>query len=385
MANDLNDLCQVYILPKALKVLREACVMPALVFTDYQPIAEMRNKQITIPGPQVLGEAEDMAAAIAGAGTVATALTDPTVTITLSNWKYKQFEATDKDMLEAPMKDGVLPSAAEEAVRILANDLDKALLALYKDIPYFYGTPGVTPSNVDDIINVRKVLQNNKVPLTDRRLVVDTEAEAKFLISLKDAGQTGTTAALREASMGRLSAFDIYADQLVSSHAVGTFAAGAPLVNGAVAAEATTMAVNGGSGTETILEGDIFTVAGAPGQYVCTAKATAAAGAIAALSFYPEAPAGGFADKAAVTILGNHTPNLAFHRDAFALVMRPIADDTIIASESSTIAVQTDPVSGIPLRLETWRESKYARRQWRFDILYGVKTLRPELAARLIG
>ena len=54
-------------------------------------------------------------------------------------------------------------------------------------------------------------------------------------------------------------------------------------------------------------------------------------------------------------------------------------------SDSSTISVATDPITGIPLRLETWRKPEVATRFWRFDILYGVKTLRKAMAARLHG
>jgi hypothetical protein len=35
--------------------------------------------------------------------------------------------------------------------------------------------------------------------------------------------------------------------------------------------------------------------------------------------------------------------------------------------------------------LETWRDPKFATRYWRFDVLYGYKLLRPELACRLRG
>ena len=103
--------------------------------------------------------------------------------------------------------------------------------------------------------------------------------------------------------------------------------------------------------------------------------------------FNPAAPTGGFADDAANTVIedgaaSDYAINIAFHRNAFMFAARTLDNEQ---SENSTISVATDPVTGIPLRLETWREPKVATRFWRFDILYGVKTLRPELAARLHG
>jgi hypothetical protein len=42
-----------------------------------------------------------------------------------------------------------------------------------------------------------------------------------------------------------------------------------------------------------------------------------------------------------------------------------------------------DPVSGMALRLEVTREHK--RTRYSFDVLYGVTTVRKELACRLLG
>ncbi len=86
---------------------------------------------------------------------------------------------------------------------------------------------------------------------------------------------------------------------------VGSFATESPLVNGAVAAAATTMAIDGGSGTETVKKGDTFRVAGVVGVYEFTKDAVAVSGAIAVAEFTPAAPTGGFGNDAAITFLGD--------------------------------------------------------------------------------
>lgn len=384
MANTLTELLNTYILPQALATLREACIMPALVYTDYQPLAAQHNQTIRVQGPQDLGEAQDMAAAIAASGTTPTALSDPHVDIVLDKWRYKQFEATDKEMWDAALN-GTLASAADSAIKALANDVDKSLLALYKDIPYFTGTAGTTPADTNAIFDVREIMEKNLVPKGQRSIVVGPALEKNLLIALKIFSESGSTEALRQASVGPLAGFNIFADQLVPNHTAGTFDDGSCAVSATVAAGATTMNLSGGVDTGTIKIGDVFTVDGVDGQFVFTADKTATGGAITGATFYPAAPTGGFAQNAVVTITASHVPNLAFHRSAFALVLRPLADTGVVQSENSTIAVQVDPVSGLSLRLETWRKPEMASRQWRFDILYGVKTIRPELAARLLG
>lgn len=379
MANDLTDLMKTEIMPLALPVLREACVMPALVSTNFSKQAAEQNDKIRIPKAQNLGAAGDFDPS---SGSSSTDLGDEKVDITLSQWKYKQFQMSDKEMMES-VTAGILPSAVDSSVRALANAIDADLLALYKDIPYYHGTAGTTPDAKEDVTGVRKVLQKNLAPNEMRRLLLDVEAEDKLLQVFSDAEKVGSTEALRNACLGRLFGFETYSDQLIQEHTAGTFAAGSPVVNGAVSAGATSMAIDGGSASETIKAGDAFTVAGVDGQFVFTADATASTGAIASASFYPAAPTGGFADNAVITILDDHTPSLAFHRDAFALAVRPLGDGG--QSESSSIAIEVDPLSGLPLRMETWRSPGNATRYWRFDILYGVKTLQPELAARLLG
>lgn len=380
--NELQKLMNDLILPQALPVLREACVMPALVATDYSAEAQEQNATINVPMPQDFGDADDFDP---NTGTTATGLNGETVEIKLDKWKYKAFTMNDKEMRET-LTGGVLPSAVEAAVKSIANSVNRDLFDLYKDIPYFAGTAGTPPADEDAVLDAREVLQNNLVPQGDRRLVFGTKAEKNFLKAMKDASKTGTTAALREASLGRLYGLDTFADQMAPVHTHGTAATDTLAVNGGAAAGATVIGIDGGAGTETLLKGDVFTIAGVAGQYVVTEDVAAVAGAFAQVKIYP-ALAGAAANDAAVTVVapvsgGKYGVNLAFHRNAFMWAARTLSNEQ---SETSTIAVQTDPVTGIPLRLETWREPGKSKRFWRFDILYGVKTVRRELAARLHG
>lgn len=188
--------------------------------------------------------------------------------------------------------------------------------------------------------------------------------------------------------------FEIFSDQLAPNHTFGTFGAAGetPKVAANALAGATTIAVDGGNAAETLVRGDVFTIAGvktAKGvliPFVVLGNYAATSGAIAAVNIYPALPAN-VAHNAAITVVApgsgtNYAISMAFHRDAFMFAARSLQTEQ---SENSTISVAIDPVTGIPLRLETWRDPVRSRRIWRFDVLFGVKTLRPELACRFHG
>jgi hypothetical protein len=78
---------------------------------------------------------------------------------------------------------------------------------------------------------------------------------------------------------------------------------------------------------QTVVAGDVFTVAGDSQTYVVNANAIAVGTALN-LSFSP-APAVQWAAGSAVTFRNSHATNMVFHRDAFALVVRPFIEDPI--------------------------------------------------------
>ena len=68
--------------------------------------------------------------------------------------------------------------------------------------------------------------------------------------------------------------------------------------------------------------------------------------------------------------------NLAYTKDAIALVMRSLPTDG--NGEGVTQAVVTDPESGVSMRLTSSYDANALGRQVTLDLLYGVKTVRDE-------
>lgn len=264
----------------------------------------------------------------------------------------------------------------------LNQKLDAYLASLYKQVPYFSGTAGDPPDSVVDVLQVDKVLNVNKCPIDPRYLVVDPSGKVDLmsttgLVDASAIGDGGQT--FRSGQLGRVLGFNAYMNQNVKTHTAGTLAAGSPLVDGAVLAGATTMDIDGGVGVETIKLGDIFTVDGVTGQFVFTADKTAVAGAITGATFYPAAPVGGFANNAPITIVEDHTANLAFHPQAIALAVVPLEKPM----GSATSSVLSD--GGLSVRVVFDYDSSTKKDKISFDILCGAVVVRPELACRVLG
>lgn len=128
--------------------------------------------------------------------------------------------------------------------------------------------------------------------------------------------------------------------------------------------------------TGTAKVGDIFTVEDAAGSYVITAVTDLADGK-QSCTFYPASP--GFAAGKDVTFVANHVANLAFHKNAFSLVNRPQA---LPVGGATGYVVD---YNGLSIRVTMGYSMSSKINTISFDILYGVKTLQPELAARMLG
>src|SRR5690606_26258436 len=127
--------------------------------------------------------------------------------------------------------------------------------------------------------------------------------------------------------------------------------------------------------------GDIFTITGDPQQYVVL-EASDLDSTESVLKIAPailSAPA----DNAPLTFAASDVVNLVFNRDAFAFANRPLAHSTQDLGLGNQIMSMTDPETGLSLRLEVARQ--YEQVVWEFDILWGVRLVRPELAVRLAG
>ena len=309
------------------------------------------------------------------------------VNLTLDYWREVKFALTDKELAftgEQIINDHIRPAAYA-----LADDIDQKLVALYADVPWFHDIAPYASTGVADITGPRKVLFNNAVPLHDVgnvHMMIDGNFEQSLLglsafTQHQGAGDAGVNAQMR-GSLGTKFGLEIFANQNVQTHTAGSVTATAPKVSGAHAAGVTSVTLYDTALTGSLKAGDSLVIAGHSQRYAVTADATASANAIS-VSITPKLAAACTGDEAVTLRTDTHRAHLAFHRNAFALAMAPLSE---IGNElGAKIAAITDPVTGLSLRSRVYYVGNSSEVHVALDVLYGVKTLDPNLACRACG
>jgi hypothetical protein len=377
MPNSLSNLIP-RLLARGLLALREQAVMPRLVNLDYSSEGAMRGSTIDIPVSNTF-----TATNVAPSMTMASAQdsTPGLVQIALDQWKEVPFFINDKQRMEIMESESFLPMNVSETVRALANSMDSHIHNQYVDVYGYVGTAGNTPfSTIADVVNARAALNKQLSPMGMRRMVLNPDAEANLLQipAMSDLEKTGDSDVKIEGMLGRKFGFDFFQSTNVVNHVAGTV--GSVTVASTTAVGATSLDIIS-SVAGTLKKGDIFSIAGNSQTYVVSADGTYTS-TKSAVTFSPPLVAIASA-TADVTVRASHVVNLAFQREAFAFVNRPLAGVGNGPELGSIISQMSDPVSGLTMRMEVTRHNKQER--FAVDVLYGAKTIRPALAVRVAG
>jgi hypothetical protein len=325
------------------------------------------------------------------------------------------------------------------AAAVLANQVDADLTALYIDIPnkVHESTGWVDPATFMVLGKAMQKLDEAGAPPDERVVVLNpaghwSMANALSNWNFAEVGKTPT----QKGKLGQIANCTVYMDQNIKAHTVGLWAtapagvgttgicttarlaihttadtaAGAGLPTGIVpgASQNQKVLITGIDNDSVIgfLAGDTFTIAGVYAvnpmsgdalstlrRFVVTADCSICTNAVsgnALVYVYPDIIHTGAyktcdtvpAPAALVTVdempATKLAQNLAFHKDAFALVMVPLEkpDSTFSAVESE---------DGISIRVVKAYNIDTDTESIRLDILYGVKTIYPELACRIAG
>lgn len=311
----------------------------------------------------------------------------------------------------------------EPAMITLSQTVDAALAARYKNLWNSVGTPGTTPANYAAVAAGAQRLTEMAVPTTARKGVLNPAAFHTIAATLTTLNMPQMAMkAWESGEIGNLAGFQTFESVNLKTHTVGT-KAGTPLVNGASqnvtyasvkAASADykqNLITDGWTASSAILkEGDIFTIAGVyavnpvPGegstgktvmsylqQFVVRADVSADGTGNATLSISPPIITSGPyqtvsaapADNAALTVLGTastgYPQNMLFHENTFALVTVPLELPDGAAWKSRETA------DGLSVRVVKAYDIDSDDDVVRVDVLYGTKSIYPDLGARLWG
>ena len=336
-----------------------------------------------------------------------TDLVEPSTSITMStqahvSWSFYSVDLTTT--VEDYSKRYINPATAA-----LANQVDADLCGLYVDVFNYAGTPGVTPATFKVLGDAQTILDEEAAPQEGRVAILNPAANWAMADGLKGTfAQKMADSIMTKGYLGTVANLSIFMDQNIARHTTGAFTAGAtPLMNGATVTGAAVFVTNGWSGSNTVRAGDIFTVAAVnqvnPMSGISTGNLkrfvirTNTADAGADMATMPIAPTLVYASgnalsnvdavpltTAGLTFVGTESTvypqNLIFHPNAFALVTVPLEMPANVWG-----ARETDPDAGISIRVVKQYDIVEDQEIIRMDILYGVKTLYPELAVRLFG
>lgn len=297
----------------------------------------------------------------------------------------------------------------------LGNRVDADVLALYKDIYNWVGTPGqVIDSFTDYALGPERM---DELAMLNPRSGVLAPADNWGLITnfsntnaLERVGMT----ALEKAALPLLGGVEAFMSQNVATHTIGDHG-GTPLVDGAAqdvlypAVKDTwkqDLITDGWDTSVDLKHGDIFTIADVfavnpvtkePLQFLqqfvvmadVTTNASAAADTTISIS-PPIIDSGPYqtvsavpADDAVITYLGtantNHRQNMTFHKSAFSLAMVPM-ELPVGANFKGR-----ESANGLSVRVISVYDGIADTSLWRFDVLYGVITSDQRMAVRQSG
>lgn len=274
----------------------------------------------------------------------------------------------------------ILADQFAEGFRKLSNAVEDDLGSLYSSAARSYGTEGTTPfgtaDNHTDFAQSNKMLDDLGAPQQGRIMVVGSAARANIegiqsgLFKVNEAGDGG--AMLRNREQRQIHGFTMGYSAGVQSHTAGTGAS--YVLNGALAAGDTTIAVDTGTGT--ILAGDPVTIDGT--TYVATSALSGGEFTIASPGVKSAV-----ADGAAVAVnTTDFTANMVFHRNAILLASRAPAMPEG-GDEADDVMNVTDPVSGITFQVAVYR--KYRQVKYEIGLAWGVAMPNAKHAGLLVG
>lgn len=389
MANDLGYYDPYFYAQEGLMQLEKALGMAGRVHLGYDRERRSfgKGQYVNISRPTTF-TAQDAPVAHSSAEDL-----DPDeVQVQLSEWKEVKFGLTDKELAftkEKMINDHIRPMAVA-----LADNIDQALVTLYQKVPWSVYVATATALASTDITSVYKKMFDNACPMRDLDWMnfmlggkgTKDMLDANLFASWSTAGQEAIPT-VKTGFLGQRLGFNFFSNQNSGSHTAGTCAdaTGAIDLGAGYSAGDTTIHIDGVTDGGTAKAGDALQITGHTQEY-CVQAAVTFTGGEGDVTIYPGLEADTVDDT--VVKLGNAGTmtsgnlNLAFHRNAFALVTAPLSD--VGAKIGAKVARLYDPITGLSLRSRIYYDGETSKTYVAMDVLYGYTILDDKLACRVI-
>lgn len=299
----------------------------------------------------------------------------------------------------------------EPSISVLAASLESNALGMVEEV-YQAVDNSASSMSMAQVTAARTKLINALAPKTgDWTAVISAEANAELVNANKGLFQAATEIATqyKEGMMGRTGGFDFYENTLLPSHTTGTTSASpsnlavTTTITSSATSPTTTIAVTSTGTSGTWKNGDIFTISTLfrvhpetktnTGQLqqlsvvgdvaLGTTQSITISPPIYITGAYQNATLSAVLSSGTIAKVGNtgttYRSNVFFQPDAFTFATADLIKPNGVDMVSRQVK------DGISMRILRDYDPNYDRLVTRCDVLYGYRSIRPQLAARVLN
>ncbi len=397
MAGTNTLLTPTIITKEALRILHAKLPFIKSINTEYDSSFAKKGAKI---GSSLTIRNPNKYTVTSGAVMTAQDTTETSQTLTVSTQKHVGMKFTSSDLTLTI--DEFSPRYIEPAVAVLASAIENDAFSMIKDVYNMASQSTVTAAlTFATILAGRKKLIDNLVPAGDLTAILATQNNVDLVDVLKAlfSSQKLLDAQYAKGVMGQAAGFEFMESTIIPKFTSGTeTTAGTLTTNGANQTGAAITVTNGSS--VTLKKGDVVTFAGCNRchpetkadtgvlqQFVVLADVATSGTSVtispaitltgASQNCIASPTDTGKLLKAGAGASGIRDETLLFHKDAFTLAT---ADLVMPNNLHFSGRAESD---GIAIRMLQQYDINNDQLPCRLDVLYGYKTIRPELACRV--
>ena len=390
---------------KALEILENNLVITRNVNRQYDDSFAVEGAKI---GDTLRIRLPDRALVTDGAALQVQEVQQQFTTLTIASQKHIGVNFTSAEM--ALSLDDFADRVLKPRVSQLAASIDADVANSYKDIFQSVGTPGTTPATSLVLLQAQQKLNEAAAVMSPRYATVNPAANAGLVEGMKGLFNPTSTISrqFKNGMMGEgiLGYEEINMSQSIKVHTTGSaLRSDTPIVKTTLANGATTLTLDNVTDGNTLVPGDVFTIAGVFAvnpqtrestgslqQFVVQNTVTSASTEFLDVDFLPAvyAPTQALATVTAlpaagdvVTFLGaastGYPQNLIYHKDAITFATADLMLPQGVDMASRKVH------NGISMRIVRQYDINNDRMPCRIDVLYGYSVIRPQMAVRMWG